>query len=346
MLTGSGVSASALETLRLARGLTQQKLAKLAGVSQATISKAESGTGPLTVAHAELIAQALRVSTELLSEETLAPASPTACVFHRKRASTTIGQAKTARARLALARFHSEALLQLTDAADTKLTRRSPSPDGYISPEDIARQLRRDLSVPPGPIVDLVGALEGAGAVVIAADLGGRRLDALSEWPKSGRPLLLINRSASGERQRFTLAHETGHAVMHALPAEGIEEQADRFATELLMPAADIRDELHDLTLGRLLMLKERWKVSAVALTRRGYDLGTLSDSDYRRLNMEMSASGWRSAEPVPLEPERPTSLAAALRRAREMADDITIASRVCLLPEQLDEMFNDRRTA
>lgn len=346
VLTGSVVRATALETVRLGRGLTQAQLAAAAGLSQATVSKAESGTAPLTDAHARQLADALGVPVALLEDERLAPASATACVFHRKRASTTIGQAKTARARLALARLHGEALADLAGLPAPTLPRLAPSADGYVSPEDIARQVRRALGVPAGPLDDLVAALEGAGAIVGVDDLGGRRLDALSDWPDGRRPVLLMNRDAAGERQRFTLAHETGHAVMHALPAPGIEEQADRFAAELLMPASDVRSELTGVTLDRLLTLKQRWKVSAAALARRGYDLGLVSDSAYRRLNTEMSASGWRTAEPLPLTPERPSLLASALRRARETSDDSTIATRVRLLPDQLDEMFDDRRTA
>lgn len=346
MLTGSAARAAALETIRVARGMTQEGLATAAGVSQATISKAESGTAPLPKRHVQQVAYAMLVPAELLDDERIAPAAATACVFHRKRASTTIGQMRQARARLGLARVHAEALLDLVGTGPVALTRAAPSADGYVSPEDIARQIRAVLGVPAGPLENLVATLERAGAVVVVADLGGRRLDALSDWPAGRRPVLFVNRGTSGERQRFTLAHETGHAVMHDLPANGIEEQADRFAAELLMPAADIRDDLSHLTLERLLALKCRWRVSAAALARRGYDLGAVTDSAYRRLNTEMSASGWRTAEPVPLEPERPALLADALGRAREAHDDTTIARRVWLLPDQLGEMFDVRRTA
>lgn len=346
MLTGSAVRETVLETVRLARGMTQAELADAAQVSQASISKAESGTAPLPAGRLLQVARALRVPPEMLAGERVTLAAATACVFHRKRASTTIGQAKQARARLALARVYAQALLDLVGTGEVTLARMAPSADGYVSPEDIARRVRAALGVPAGPLDNLVGTLEAAGIVVMLADLGGRRLDALSDWPPGRRPILFVNESAPGERQRFTLAHETGHAVMHEVPAEGIEQQADRFAAELLMPAADIRDEFGNPTLERLLELKRLWKVSAAALARRAYDLGTINDYGYRRLNTEMSASGWRTAEPIPLTAERPALLADALRRARKQYDDESIAARVCLLPEQLDEMFADRRTA
>jgi Zn-dependent peptidase ImmA (M78 family) len=128
---------------------------------------------------------------------------------------------------------------------------------------------------------------------------------------------------------------------MHSLPAEGLEEQADRFAAELLMPAADIRSELGSPSLERLLALKGRWRVSAAALLRRAYDLGLVSDYSYRGMNTEMSAAGWRTAEPAPIPPERPRALAETLAKLRRTYTDAQIARRVLLLESRLDVTFN-----
>ena len=69
-------------------------------------------------------------------------------------------------------------------------------------------------------------------------------------------------------------------------------------------------------------------------------DLGLASDAVYRRLNMEMSAAGWRSKEPLPLERERPRQLAAALATAVDALGTAETARRVCLLEDQLPVMF------
>jgi Zn-dependent peptidase ImmA (M78 family) len=188
----------------------------------------------------------------------------------------------------------------------------------------------------------LVRALESTGTVVAAVELGGPRVDALSDWVPGRRPVLLINKRAPGDRQRFTLAHEVGHAVMHDAPGELAESEADRFAAELLLPAADIQADLVRPTLERLLALKAHWRVSAAALLRRAHTLDLINDHTYRRLNTEMSAAGWRSTEPFPFSVERPRALARALRHAREAHNDATIAYRTLLLPDQLDPMFGE----
>lgn len=332
----------ALEAVRLDRGLTQATLAKAAGISQAALSKAETNQVPLTGERLEVVARALQCPTSLLLEDHAPSLAATACVFHRKRASTTVAQAKRARARLALSRVHAEALMDLVDAPTPSLPRQSPTDDEYVTPEDIARDVRTALGLTAGPVPDLAEALESAGAVVMTRDLGGPRLDALSDWVVGRRPVLVLSRNAPGDRQRFSLAHETGHAVMHDAPGGDAERQADRFAAELLMPARHIHASLAHPTLERLLALKQTWGVSAAALLHRSFDLGLISDHTYRRLNTEMSAAGWRTAEPLPVARERPRALARALRLARETHIDANIAAYTFLLPEQLDATFID----
>ena len=106
-------------------------------------------------------------------------------------------------------------------------------------------------------------------------------------------------------RQRFDVAHELGHLIMHGDAEPGgrvVEEQAHRFASELLMPAAEIRDLL-PATMGgnvwvTLAKLKEQWGVSMQALLFRARRLGRLSDVSYRNAMTTISARGWRRDEP------------------------------------------------
>lgn len=67
--------------------------------------------------------------------------------------------------------------------------------------------------------------------------------------PKSGHTLIIVNDTRNGERQRFSAAHELGHALMHHPPLAFLkgrkwgerepwqEAEANRFASEFLMPA-------------------------------------------------------------------------------------------------------------
>lgn len=292
-----------LSTVRVARGLTQSSLAKASGISQATISKVESGLIDLDAQRWGDLSRALDAPVALLATKVNNPAGR-AVVFHRKRSSLPVSVANRLRAELDLLHMQVAALLGHT--IPVRIERIALPPDGYVTPEEIAQQIRRELGVPPGPVRDLVGLLESVGIAVVRRDLGSVKVDALMSWPPGSRPVVLLGAHAPGDRQRFSVAHEMGHAVMHELPSDNQETEADRFAAEFLMPRADIGSQLRDVTLAKLARLKPEWGVSMAALLRRARDLAQISDSVYRRLSIELSSAGYRTREPVEVPGEEP----------------------------------------
>ncbi|WP_029047025.1 ImmA/IrrE family metallo-endopeptidase [Cupriavidus sp. amp6] len=97
--------------------------------------------------------------------------------------------------------------------------------------------------------------------------------------------LLYNNALASPGRIRFTQAHELGHYILHRYQREsfectsedmldwseqekGIEGEADKFASYLLMPLHDFRDQVTDaITLDALGHCADRYGVSLTATT-------------------------------------------------------------------------------
>jgi Zn-dependent peptidase ImmA (M78 family) len=80
-----------------------------------------------------------------------------------------------------------------------------------------------------------------------------------------------------------------------------LEEQAYRFAAELLTPVGEVSLDFNSerINLFRLASLKRQWQVSMQALARRARDLEAISDRQYRYLMQQMSMKGWRMEEPV-----------------------------------------------
>lgn len=320
-----------LSIVRVARGLTQATLAKESGVSQATLSKVESGMMRLENERLTKVADRLEVPPELLMQPSDFAGAP-AIVFHRKRASLPVSAASRLRARLDLVHLQVEALVG--EEVPVRLERRRLDSEGLTTPEEIAGQVRQALGLPRGPIRDLICSLESAGVVVVREDLGSVKIDALMSWRPSGRPIVLLGSHAPGDRQRFSVAHELGHAVMHELPTEDQEAQADRFASELLLPRADVSGLLGDVSLARLARLKQEWGVSMAAILRRAHDLGQISDFLYRRGNIELSQSGYRSREPVEIPPEGPTLLNARVREHLDRGASIADLARLAWMTE------------
>ena len=116
------------------------------------------------------------------------------------------------------------------------------------------------------------------------------------------------------------LAHELGHLVMHN-PLRGelatIEQQANSFAAELLLPEAAMRRVITPpVSILSLSRLKPIWKVAIQALIRRAHDLRIITQRQYTYLFEQIGVRGWRIEEPnFNLVAEKPR----ALRKMAEM---------------------------
>jgi len=127
-----------------------------------------------------------------------------------------------------------------------------------------------------------------------------------------------------------------------------VEEQAHRFASELLMPAAAIRDLL-PATMGgnvwvTLAKLKEQWGVSMQALLFRARRLGRLGDVSYRNAMTTISARGWRRDEPRLITAiEQPSLLPKAVELlAQEGIDESALVAQ-CRVPADLFRTVTSR---
>ena len=298
-----------LQLVRVARGMTQDTLANASGISQAVLSKAESGIIALDEARLDAVAEVLEVPVDRFLEGEPAGGLLSACAFHRKRASLPVSDAKRVRAVLDLAGLEVDAVLADFEPP-VEVPRETPSDDGWTTPADIAYEFRVAAGLGNDPIPNLVNVVESLGAVILVRDLGATKIDAIGTWPDGYRPLFLLNATSPADRRRFTLAHELGHAVMHSEPRSDQEREADQFASELLLPAEGVRDDLVNLDLGRLAQLKRKWGASMAALIRRARGLGAITENEYKNLNIELSTAGYRLREPVDIPFEKPALIA------------------------------------
>lgn len=298
-----------LQLLRESRGLSQTALARLSGVPQPTLSKVENGIGYLDAERAGAVADALQYPVEVFDWPDEIFGFGSAAFHHRKQQSLGVTTLQRIHADVNLIRMRLVRLLRGIDMAP-----RFPFPSIEIdemggSPSEVARAVRAAWRMPMGPVNSMVSTLEDAGAVVVRADLLSHRISAISLSVPDTPPLFVLNHGMPADRERFTLAHELGHLVMHDLPVapDDAEAQADAFASEFLMPAAEIRTHLTHIDMAKAAQLKRHWKVAMSALIRRARDLGKIDERRYKSLNVQISQKGWRKAEPVELEHEEPT---------------------------------------
>jgi len=291
------------------REVKQDDLAADLGISQGTLSKIENGQFPITPDVVTKLAAALNYPESFFFQDCKYWNLPV--TFYRKRARVPANAIRAVRAKACFLRLQMQILLRSLDIPTLRIPLINPE-EWHGDVEAVARELRMQLNLPPGPVDNVTRTLEDAGVVVTRCDFGSNQIDALSICEPDGLPpLILVNPNSSGDRLRFSLCHELGHVILHHhLPTSvdvDTEGQADRFAAEFLMPKADIRGHLSArLNLERFVQLKAHWKVSIQALIRRARSLGRISDRYERTLYSTLSRYGYRKNEPGPIPPEEP----------------------------------------
>lgn len=315
---------------RESRGFTQSDLADRSGISQANISKFESGRLAVTLDHVTRIAKATILPEPFffLPERRYEPLSDNdgdTGIYHSRRASMSKSDMKVTHAILNRLRIQVSRLLKGAEIEhDYKFPQlRANNFGGNI--EEIARQVRKAWELQSGPIHSMVDVIEAAGGIIFMNQFSTMKLNGITQYvPETGLPpLVFLNADLPPDQQRWTLAHELGHIVLHChyqarLDGDDVEDQANRFAAEFLLPERDAGPALFNLNLPTLARLKSYWKVSMSALIYRAHKLGRISDRQRRSLYQQMGANKYRRNEPVSLPAEEPKLLQELLKIHRE----------------------------
>ncbi len=305
-----------LIALRHLLGLNQTALSTLTGISQSHISLMERGERAVTDAAVETVAQATKTPTAFFEV-------PATTLFEeitfRKLATTSAASRDGAIARFNEVERLALRLGELVQFPVPKL----PVAEGDISGDDIERlagETRYALGLEPhDPILNLTRSMERHGIALAPItdaeeDLLGGHDGASRPTQVPRRPVIAYVAGKTGDRERFTKAHELGHLVLHArrpFVLDKIKErEAHRFAGALLIPAEEMRQSVSEhLALNGYLVLKAQWGVSIAALITRAHNLGLISDSRRKSLMVQVSYKGWRKVEPVEVAPEAPLLL-------------------------------------
>jgi Zn-dependent peptidase ImmA (M78 family) len=183
--------------------------------------------------------------------------------------------------------------------------------------EQAARSMRAFWRLGLDPLPNLAEFLEEKGIKVMSLPLPAE-IDGLSckvTWRSHKRvPVIIVNRheDVSGERERFTLAHELGHLVLECGSDVDGEKVAHRFAGSFLMPVevlwTEVGKKRASLSIGELHELKKVFGVSVQMITYRCRELNIITEETYRALFSQYKAWGWRKPpyEPNKIDPEEP----------------------------------------
>ncbi|NHQ81554.1 ImmA/IrrE family metallo-endopeptidase [Chromobacterium vaccinii] len=345
-------------SLRLARvfhSYSLEDLGQMVGKSRQYLSRLETGSDMPSAELLEQLAQGLGVTPAFFASIQMSEV-PEYQIHFRKLSSTREGIRQTTQA-------HGRMFEKVAAYLDGVLKLPAvdfPSID-VQTPDDIERAAeacRQHWGIGLGPLLNTIRLAERAGALVTTFDGVSSQVDALSI--KARRPVIVRNEAKeSACRQRFDVAHEIGHFVMHEGRVTGdrmTESQANRFASALLVPRVMMLKHFPPLRGGRLdwqgiSQFKRTWGISKAALLYRAHQLGLLDDDQYKRGVIHLSRSGQAKAESedkdMPL--EQPELLANALRALKNrlgvdlnmMAKDLDLSPRLLLKVLNLPPAFS-----
>ncbi|HTK35601.1 MAG TPA: XRE family transcriptional regulator [Caulobacteraceae bacterium] len=322
LLMAHGESNFVGDQLRLARlvnGLSLEQVASAVGATRQYIHQLETGSRNPTGELVEALADVLGVQAAFLHSIEANGVRPEQCHFRKQQTTPASVTSQVLARGTMLDRFayalERELSLPKVNFPDIPVR-------DLEDAEVAANKARQHWGLgADGPITSMMRVVENAGAIVTYFNGLSERVDALS----MDRPRPIIVRSdakASLCRQRFDLAHECGHLVMHRGVETGdktTEDQAHRFASAFLLPRAAFIREFprgRSMNWAELFKMKLRWKVAVRAIIRRAFDLGMIDAAQYRTANIQLVKTGQAKAEryddQLPL--EDPELLDAALR--------------------------------
>jgi len=314
------------EMLRLARqrmGFTQKHAAAMLGIAQPVLSRFENGASDPDDAFLLKASQVYDLPRAFfdLREPVY---GPPVSVHPLPRAKADIS-ARDLDMVTAELNIRAMQMRRFLDAVDFQPATDLPILDieSFGSAEKVAGIVRAHWRLPPGPIKNLTSLAERAGVIVGTSDFGGASVSGMTFKVPAQPPLVLLNAHHPADRMRFTLAHELGHLAMHRFPTPTMEDEANEFASCLLMPSSDIGAAFKGrrVTLQLLAALKPEWKVAMQALLMRAKTLGCIDYNQARYLWQQISARGWRLREPSELdfEYEKPTVIKSMIKNHLEI---------------------------
>lgn len=329
-------------------GLGQIQLAERAGIAQGTLSKLEQGLRPATDDVIEKLGAALDCPVSFFCRTERVYGAPlSAHPMFRKRAATGQKVIDKLIAEINVRIGHVRTLLESAEIEPELPFPHYDLDDFNGDAGQIARNVRRAWYMPTGPVSNLVEYAERAGCIIAHCEMEDAGVDGISYRVAGLPPLIFLNKNRPADRQRFSLAHELGHLVMHDYPTPSMEEEADQFASELLMPADDIGPYLGNLTLEKAAYMKPFWKVSMAALIVRATSLHRIDSNKAQWLWRQMSSRGYRTQEPQALDfaPETSTVMNGLINNLTTTLgySDEDLVGSLCLHFEELARLYDLR---
>ena len=348
MKVGEQSVATIIKKMRQAQGLSQTALAKRAGMLPAQLCKLESGRNDVTGSTLRRLSEALNVKvSELLGErvevERRVPDENAAAFDHMESRIPVVQSTWTTESVEKMSKCASdfdheilcvESKLGISHGVSLQLI--YPYGADETGGALVARDMRNSLGLGIAPVHDLETSLELCGVRISRLTMTND-FQSMSFYDTSRHTFsIVLNTRNTRERDVYRLAYEIGAVTAFAKAGfSTIRDEGEthrylrRFSAAFLMPEESVRRDVAQCgitpgnwTFDLLVMVKERYGVSAESFALRLEDLGLIMPSVRTKLRAKLRA--YYATHPKAMEPHgkskqgRPAGRLAILKAANE----------------------------
>lgn len=272
-----------LKNARLKSGLSLQQLADRVSLSKQMISKYEKGLSMPASDKLIELARILRVKIDQLFKK---PEYEIGEISFRKRSKL---KGKREMALKEEIRTKIENYLLIEDLLGISHGFENPLRDNPIASiseaKEAAYQLKEAWKIGQDAIYNAVDLLEEKHIKVIEIDDMTGEFDGLATWVDQKYPMIVLSKTTSIERKRFTLFHELGHIVlvMNDLIDKDQEKYCNEFASEMLLSEENLKMELgvsrNEIFFEEIKNIQEKYGLSISAIVYKLGEVGVISKS-------------------------------------------------------------------
>lgn len=280
-----------LKSARLQKGVTQEELAGVLGITKQAISQYENGRKKPESKTLLALARYFGKTTSFFLRPVITPLEE---VEFRKRAALKGKELAVVKATI-LDRLEPYIELEAILGIESRFRNPLPIvPIGELKDAEIAAiRLREKWQLGINPIPNILEMLEEKGIKVVEVAVD-EKFDGLSTWVNETIPVIVLNQDMDTLRKRFTVMHELGHLLLtfnEDANTRFCEKACHRFAGAMLLPGEVLREELGSkrkrISLAELIPIKEYYGISLAAVMFRGQDLYIFPEALIKRFWQE-----------------------------------------------------------
>lgn len=287
------IVSSKIKQARILQAMSLQDLADRIGVSKQMISKYEKGDSIPSSKMLIKLAKALEVKMDYFF---LPSSVELGEINFRKKNSFSIKKINSLKEKIKIELsnyLEIENILQINNSFENPIKRRMVRAINDI--EEIVSDLRIEWEIGFDPIHNIIQLLEDKEIKIIEINEPENNFDGLATIINGKYPVVVLNKTFSVERKRFTLLHELGHLLLE-LPECDVkfeENICNRFAAEFLFPQNLVIKEFgskrESISFRELVEVQKKYGISIRAIIYRLKDANIFSENRltefYKKLN-------------------------------------------------------------